>query len=271
LNERTVSTFFQAAVLAATILVTLTASGRLRSTVREFPTRPRLIAAWTLLFVVVASAIGIPAVNGPPAPSLSDLSLSSLFTGHYVLIAFLAAWWGLRRPVRLSRFLHLEGARWTDVGEGLALGVRVWGFTLGAAMLIGLLAQLVPLGGTGSAEIQVPQVPDVMIWMVRLPLAAKAVIILVAMTVEEAFFRAFLQTRIGLIPSSVLFAIAHASYGLPTLMVGVFVVSIILGRDFAKHGQLLRCIFGHGVFDAVQLLVVVPFAVEQLQLLQSSG
>jgi len=271
LSKTAVSSFFQAAMVAATVLVALMASGSLRSTVREFPTRPRLLAAWALLFVVLASAIGIPAVNGPAGATLSDLSVSSLFTGHYVLSAFLVAWWGLRRPVRLSRFLHVEGARWADVGEGLALGVRVWAFTLGAAMLIGLVVQLAPFAGDGSGQVGVPQVPQVMIWMVQLPLAAKGLIILVAMTVEEAFFRAFLQTRIGLIPSSVLFAIAHASYGLPTLMVGVFVVSIILGRDFAKHGQLLRCILGHGVFDAIQLLVVVPFAVEQLQLMQSTG
>jgi membrane protease YdiL (CAAX protease family) len=52
--------------------------------------------------------------------------------------------------------------------------------------------------------------------------------VLSAMTVEEAFFRSFLQKRIGLIASTILFALAHFTYGNPLLLIGVTV-------DLARH------------------------------------
>ena len=267
-----------AGLLSLGILVSLAATGRLNSLRYEFHSQSRYQGAWLLLFTVLYAAIALPAVmstDGAP-PSVADLSYPSLFLGHAVLVIFLLAWWRLRRPQRLVRFLRLDGLRASDWRDGLVLGARVWGFTFGIAIVAGLILQLAlgdsaATGGTlGSAQ-GIEMVPDIMVWMVELPILHKLGIIFVAMTVEEAFFRAFLQTRIGLWPSSLLFAVAHASYGLPTLMIGVFIVSIVLGRDFAKHGQLVRCILGHGVFDAIQLLVVVPFAVRQLQMLSGTG
>ena len=67
--------------------------------------------------------------------------------------------------------------------------------------------------------------------------------------------------RIGLVVSSILFAMSHFSYGLPSMIVGVFTISLIIGRTFARSGDLLPCIIAHGVFDAVQLLVILPLAV----------
>jgi uncharacterized protein len=84
-------------------------------------------------------------------------------------------------------------------------------------------------------------------------------IIAVAMTVEEAFFRGFLQPRVGLLVSSVLFALSHFSYGLPFMIVGVFTISLIIGRTFARSHDLLPCIIAHGIFDGVQLLVILPW------------
>ncbi len=258
-----------AALFAVAILAILALGGRLRGLPREFPSRARLALACALLALVIYAAIAVPATHsaGGAEISIEELSFPALFAGHTVLVAFLAAWWRLRRPTSLTSFLYLRGAGVADVTGGLALGVRVWVITLGAALLIGLILQLLAAvaseGPLPAAELA--EIPEVMLWMVDLPVAGKLLIVLVAMTVEEAFFRAFLQTRVGLVPSSVLFALAHASYGVPTMMIGVFVVSIIIGIDFARNRQLLRSILAHGVFDAIQLLIVVPLAVEQLQ------
>ncbi len=255
------------------IVVVLAAGGKLGQVGKEFPSTIRRGLGWGLLWTVIYAAIALPAVMSGEGAAIAvdELSLAALFVGHAGLTAFLLSWWLLRKPIRLAAFLHLDGTRLADLRGGLALGLKVWVFTFGIATAAGLAAQAALSAGNTYAgtEIEIPEIPDVMIWMVGLPLYGKALIVLIAMTVEEAFFRAFLQSRIGLVSSSVLFALAHASYGLPTLMLGVFIVSILIGRDFAKHGRLLRCVLAHGVFDAIQLVIVVPFAVEQLQHLKT--
>ena len=62
-----------------------------------------------------------------------------------------------------------------------------------------------------------------------------------------------------------LFAFAHFSYGLPSLAVGVFTISLIMGVTFDRTRSLVPCIVVHGVFDAIQLLVMLPWAVHLLE------
>ncbi len=259
-----------AATFACLILVLLRAGGRLRTIPYEFSTKTARRLGWFLLFMVIYAAVALPAVFVAEQPSIDieDLTFASLFAGHSILALFLLAWWTVRRPIRPTSFLYLEAPTVADVSGGLLLGMRVWAFTLGAALLASVAAH-VAMGGLPAAEATTTpaDIPDIMIWMAELPLAKKALLILSAMTVEEAFFRAFLQSRIGLWSSSLLFAIAHISYGLPTLMIGVFVVSLIIGWDFAKHRKLARSIIAHGVFDAIQLIVVVPLVVQQVRAL----
>jgi membrane protease YdiL (CAAX protease family) len=85
-----------------------------------------------------------------------------------------------------------------------------------------------------------------------------------AMSVEEAFFRGFLQPRLGLALSTLLFTLAHVNYGLPFMVVAVLTISAILGALFAVRRNLLPCMVAHGVFDAIQIFLVIPFAVRQL-------
>ena len=95
-------------------------------------------------------------------------------------------------------------------------------------------------------------------WMAALPLWKKGVIVLSAMTVEEAFFRGWLQKRVGLIASTLLFALAHSGLGQPLLLIGVGVISLIIGVTFYRTKNLIPGIIAHGIFDAVQLFVVIP-------------
>ena len=100
-----------------------------------------------------------------------------------------------------------------------------------------------------------------MVWLTELPLAYKLAIVVAAMTVEEAFFRGFLQPRFGLVVSSGLFALSHFNYGLPFLIIGVFTISLVIGLTLARTGDLLPCIIAHGIFDSVQLFIVLPWVV----------
>ncbi len=140
----------------------------------------------------------------------------------------------------------------------MSVGVAGWIITICTAMLFALLLR-------GMGLIEEPTAPPAMIgWMARLALWKKALIVLSAMTVEEAFFRSFLQKRVGLIASTILFSLAHFTYGNPLLLIGVCIVSLIIGATFYRTRNVLPGVIAHGVFDAIQLFVIVPFAVKMI-------
>jgi membrane protease YdiL (CAAX protease family) len=134
-----------------------------------------------------------------------------------------------------------------------------WVLTVLATAGVGVLVRDTPMVPAPT------EIPEVMLWLARLPFSYKLLVIAIAMTVEEGFFRAFLQTRIGWIPSSVLFALGHAGYGLPMMLFSVFVISLVIGWELRRRGRLLPCIVAHGVFDAIQLLIIMPAALRHLE------
>jgi len=75
---------------------------------------------------------------------------------------------------------------------------------------------------------------------------------------EELFFRGWLQKRVGLILSTMLFALAHSGLGQPLLLIGVGIISLIIGFTFYRTKNLIPGVIAHGIFDAVQLFVVIP-------------
>lgn len=220
----------------------------------HFPTRgvKWLAYAWVWLLIYVLTAL---VAQSTAAGGIDPAAISfwSLFTLHLLLIVFLVGWWLMAGRPPVSRFLNLQR---TDLGESAILGVVIglagWLVTIAIAIAVGLLlkaAGLLPEDAQPS-----PVIP----WMAALPLWKKAMIVFSAMTVEEAFFRGWLQKRVGLVLSTILFAISHAGYGQPLLLIGVTVVSLVIGMTFYRTRNLWPCIVAHGVFDAIQLFVLVP-------------
>jgi membrane protease YdiL (CAAX protease family) len=208
------------------------------------------ICLFLLTLLIVASSLA-----PPTAKDLARVPFYSLFTLHAILIIFLFVWWLLAGRPPVTRFLNIQREH---VGEavltGLAVGVGGWIVTILLALTIALILQsagLLPKHPEPSAMIA---------WMASLPLWKKILIVISAMTVEEAFFRGWLQKRVGLIASTLLFALAHAGLGQPFLLVGVAIISLIIGATFYRTKNLIPGIIAHGVFDAVQLFVVIPIA-----------
>ncbi|HVO27643.1 MAG TPA: type II CAAX endopeptidase family protein [Candidatus Margulisiibacteriota bacterium] len=241
--------------LAAMALLALT---RRRPYVDEFGRRWRQTVAAFLLIAILAVAVFFPVTSFGEAEDI-DVELlwfPSLFLGHFLLAGFLLSWWWLRHDLRFGAFLHLSsGDLWGKVRHGLRVGCGGWLVTV---MVTSLAAGATAATGKMSAP---AEAPPIIVWLVELPLVYRLIIVAVAMTVEEAFFRGFLQPRFGLVVSSIMFALSHFSYGLPFMIVGVFTISLVIGRTFQRSGDLLPCIVAHGIFDAVQLLVVLPWAV----------
>jgi membrane protease YdiL (CAAX protease family) len=215
---------------------------------------------WLGLFLVgIALLVTSSALAPATAQQLKDLPFYSLFSMHAILIVFLIGWWLLSGRPDLREFLQIRHERPAEVAAiGISVGVGGWVITIVAAMIIGLLLQ-----ATGALD-QPPEPPAMIGWMANLALWKKMLIVLSAMTVEEFFFRSFLQKRVGLLASTVLFALAHFTYGNPLMLIGVTVISLVIAVTFWRTKNVVPGIIAHGVFDAIQLFVIVPMAVKMM-------
>lgn len=243
-------------ILSAVFTIGLTARKEgLCLTIERFPTASRRTAALCLLSLTLAVTVFLPLLGfraqGEADPT--EISYPSLFLGHAVLAGFLAAWWGLSGFPRLAWFLHLRRPSLRTLRRGVLAGLAGWAASLGVMLVVGSVATRLEAIPGGEVD-----VPEVVRAIVGLPIAQQLLLILSAMVVEEAFFRSFLQARGGLLLSSILFAASHSSYGLPLMLVGVFAVSVVLGWVFRVTNNVLPCMIAHGVFDSVQLLLVLP-------------
>lgn len=258
-----------AAGLGLAFLVALGASGRLHFVAEEIRSPIQRGIAVTLLWVILVLCVFYPTVSPGTAAELDPQTITfiSIFTGQVILAGFLLAWWVLAQPLPLVRFLRLEHGSVDDVRFGLTVGAVAWILAISASAVVALILLAVGYGPTGDATgLGAPlEIPTILTWLTDMPVWRKLVVVAVAMTVEEAFFRAFLQTRVGWLLSSALFALSHGGYGMPTLTAAVFAVSLAIGWALRARGNLLPCIVAHGIFDAVQLLIVMPLAIEHLR------
>ena len=228
----------------------------------RFPTNAHKWAAyaWLGLFMAgLAFVVTHAALTPATVAQLKELPFYALFQMHAVLVFFLVGWWFFSGRPPLREFLQIRHERPAEVvAIGLSVGVGGWIITIVMAMLIGLLLQ-----ATGAFD-KPPEPPAMIGWMANLALWKKALIILSAMTVEEFFFRSFLQKRVGVIASTILFALAHFTYGNPLMLIGVTVISLVIAITFYRTKNVVPGIIAHGVFDAIQLFVIVPIAVKMM-------
>ena len=211
---------------------------------------------WLLAFlIVIGAATAYTAAHPPTAQQLAHMSFAGFFLLHLLLVVFLLGWWLATRLPSPRVFLNIprEG-NGEAVLAGFAIGLGGWIVTI---IFVLLFALILKAGGLLPENVQPPAM---IAYMARIAWWKKALVVLSAMTVEEAFFRGFLQKRIGLIASTILFALAHAGYAQPMLLIGVTVISLIIGTAFYRTKSLVPGVIAHGVFDAVQLFVIIPVA-----------
>ena len=108
------------------------------------------------------------------------------------------------------------------------------------------------------AEAAAPTVSPMIVWIVSRPLWVRIGIVVSAMVVEELFFRSFLQTRVGPVASTLMFTAAHGVYGQPLMLIGILAISTVLSITFSRYRNVLPCMVAHGVFDAIQMFIVIP-------------
>lgn len=198
------------------------------------------------------------------------LTVPQLFLLHGLLVFSLMVWYGLGFPPRSGRIRGGIGS-WKaqlglraisvprEIGLGLVAGVGAWFTVVSVLVLVGLLVWWM-----GGEQLLPRQPPALIPWMVALPIAVKLLVSLSAGVVEEVFFRGLLQPRIGLLASTGLFVLAHASYEQPMMLLGILVLSVIYGLLAKWRQNIWPAIAAHFLFDAIQLLVVIPTALDML-------
>ena len=212
---------------------------------------------WLWGFVTVVTALVMQSSTASGQVDTANIPFWSLFMLHVLLMVFLIGWWVVAGRPPVSEYMNLSRRDFAqNAAIGVAVGVGGWILTIAIALGVG--SALMAMGLMPEDAEPSPMIP----WMAALPIWKKALIVFSAMTVEEFFFRGWLQRRIGLILSTILFAIAHAGYGQPFLLVGVTIVSLVIGYTFYRTRNLWPCIIAHGVFDAIQLFVIVPIVLQ---------
>jgi len=224
----------------------------------------RRTMAVALLAGVLLLTVAIPFAGGLAGgqPETKDLTLVSLFAVHLILIFFLILYYTLSGRRSVSEFLRVKSARpAADLGAGFLIGFAGWLLTIVALLIVIGVWYVVRMR---SAPTPVREVSPTIVWLVGQPLALRIAIVLSAMVVGELFFRSFLQPRVGALAATLMFTAAHGAYGQPLVLVGILVISAVLSATFALYGNVLPCIVAHGVFDAIQMFVLIPLALQSV-------
>ena len=242
------------ALVYVSIIILNERIGLLRGDHFATPALKYLAYGWMgALFFLLTAIVTASSLKPITAAELKIVPFYSLFLLHFILVVFLAGWWMLTGRPPITDFLNIQRRDGgVAVLSGFAIGVGGWIITLALAAAVVLIlnaAHLLPKNMKPS-----PMIP----WMAAQSVWNKVMIVVSAMTIEEAFFRGWLQKRIGLIASTVLFALAHSGFGQPLLLVGVAIISLIIGFTFYRTRNLIPGIVAHGVFDALQLFVIIP-------------
>ena len=219
----------------------------------------RRTVAVLLLAAVLLLTVAIPFAGGfaGSQPDTADLTIVSLFAVHAILVFFLVCYYMLSGRHSLADFLKIRSSRpVADLSSGILIGAAGWLVTILAALAVLGIWFLLRRGAPGPDEPS--SVSPTILWIVGQPVGVRIAIVVSAMVVEELFFRSFLQTRVGPLAATLMFTAAHGVYGQPIVLVGILVISAVLSVTFVLYGNVLPCIVAHGVFDAIQMFVVIP-------------
>lgn len=231
----------------------------------------RRVAAMALLGLVLwvgvfAAAGQIGLASRVDEIDFEDFSRFNLFLMHGILVATLAVWLGLgywrcghdaRTVVMTQLGLRTRTGQSipTELGIGLGAGVVLWAGVLAVLLLTALV-----VGAASGFENLPNEAPKMVLWMGSLPVLLRLMVSLSAGVVEEVFFRGFLMPRAGFVTSNVLFVLAHLSYEQPFMLLGVALLSVGFSYLTIWRGNIWPAIAAHFLFDAIQLLILVPSA-----------
>jgi membrane protease YdiL (CAAX protease family) len=204
-------------------------------------------AFYTLFFLVLAAvaytvieySMALGAGNQPLENSMlvwSTVATSFLFsTGALAYVIYRGA-----RLKRLPKMFGLSRDKltWNAAGYGIALALVIIAFELGLAIFSIVTNTTIP-----STNVQ--------ILFSGTPLSFLLFSIFISPINEELFFRGLLVPRIGIILSTLVFALGHLGYGSWTELAGVLVYGLAAAYLYKKRGSLYSTVLAHVLVNAL--------------------
>jgi membrane protease YdiL (CAAX protease family) len=232
------------------------------------PLRRAVAFAVTASVMWLGVFLALGQVGLPPAPE-RQVAVPELFLLHAVFLLALVAWFLAGHAGALPAGTSLAGTFWRQMGLATPRPFREagLGFLLGLLTWPGLLVALIVALGLlflfGGESLLPTQPPGLIVWIAALPIPVKLAVALSAGVVEEVFFRGFLQPRVGIGVSTLLFVLAHLSYDQPFMLIGITLLSLFFAFLVEWRQNLWPAIAAHFLFDAVQLLFLIPWALRE--------
>ncbi|MCB1008927.1 MAG: CPBP family intramembrane metalloprotease [Acidobacteria bacterium] len=209
---------------------------------------------WIVVFSAFAGVAGDAQVD---FEAISDWQLFAL---HALMVATILGWYalgyggGAGGGTSLAEQVGLVARRpLAEVGLGLVFGVGAW-----LVVLLGVVVVALILSALGGEDLLPKAPPDMIPWIAARPWWLRLAVALSAGFFEEAFFRGFLQPRVGIPLSTLLFVAAHISYDQPFMLVGVTLLSLLYALLVRWRQSIWAAATAHALFDGVQLLLVIP-------------
>ncbi|MFH1285877.1 MAG: type II CAAX endopeptidase family protein [Candidatus Micrarchaeota archaeon] len=167
-------------------------------------------------------------------------------TGVLSLFLLLFPFYYLRRSSSWKEVLETLGLR----REGLLKNIL-----LGIALLFASYAMLIvvalTLGALGYADQELVQET-----VSGLPVYLLVFAVVFAPFAEEIFFRGFLTPRIGIIGSSVVFALAHFQYGAISEIVATLCLGLLFAYARKRTNSVVAPMVAHVIINLVSIIVI---------------
>lgn len=165
--------------------------------------------------------------------ALSSIELSLFFP--FVVVSYL-----LSKKNRLKKISKDLGLLKKGINfRNLLFGALLFGLILLAEIAVGFLSE--------ATGVQLPTNVDKV--MFGMPLYFLVFSFLIAPIDEEILFRGFLVPRLGIVPSALLFALAHVTYLSWYEFFAAFAFGLLAGYFFKRYKSLYITIFAHALVN----------------------
>lgn len=158
--------------------------------------------------------------------------------------------------------IYFLGAKWKDLGFRFDWKKDIVGalFLLGKLFLALLVvAFALSFFSLNDLELVGRQIEKIPLWMMFYFLTVRVF-------TEEVFFRAFLirfsnkifkiSEKVAAFGSSLIFGLAHYSYGSKAEVIGAFVLGLVLSFDYLKSRSIIRNFLAHFLYNVMIFILL---------------